>query len=167
MVQSQNETFLKLIESSEPILVSGCLLGIKCVYNLENREVELIKEITQYRTVIPICPEQLGGLATPRTPQCINKGSGFDVLDKKALVIDRDGINVTDNFIQGANEALKIAKLAKVKEAILKERSPSCGVTEIYNNMVDDKRKVAGSGVTASLLIRNGIEVYSEDLFKE
>jgi uncharacterized protein YbbK (DUF523 family) len=111
--------------------------------------------------VLPVCPEQLGGLPTPRPPAEIVGGSGEDVLDGQARVITRDGQDVTDNYLRGALEVLRLAQLAGVDEAILKERSPSCASTEIYDGTFSGTLR-PGCGVTTALLRRHGIRVVSD-----
>jgi uncharacterized protein YbbK (DUF523 family) len=105
--------------------------------------------------IVPICPEQLGGLSTPRKPSGIVKGDGFDVLEGRAKVIDSGGYDLTENFLRGAKETLKIAKINRIQKAYLKERSPSCGTTHI----VYGKKEKSGPGVTAALLMKEGLEV--------
>lgn len=138
------------------ILVSACLLGVNCKYSGDNNlNLELI-EFLKDKNYIPICPEQLGGLETPRKPAEING-------DK---IITKEGKDVTKKFIKGAKESLKIGKMVNSKIAILKERSPSCGSTLIYDGtFTGEKRK--GKGITAKLFEENGIKVYSEENFKE
>lgn len=106
-----------------------------------------------------VCPEQLGGLSTPRPPARIHGGTGADVIDGKAKVLTNKGVDVTEQFLKGAHEALKMAQLVNAREAILKERSPSCGSDHIYG----DDGMIDGQGVTAALLERHGIKVYSEE----
>lgn len=104
---------------------------------------------------MPLCPEQLGGLPTPRLESQIVGGDGQDVLAGKAKVLMRDGKDVTYNFLRGAEETLKLAQLIGVKKAILKQGSPSCGFGEIYR----DKKIIKGRGVTAALLAKERIEI--------
>lgn len=101
--------------------------------------------------LIPFCPEQLGGLPTPRYPSEI-KGS---------QVINDHGQDVTDSFEKGAREALKLCRIYHAKYAVLKEKSPSCGNGQVYDGSFSG-RLVEGRGVTADLLIREGIEVFGE-----
>jgi uncharacterized protein YbbK (DUF523 family) len=145
-------------DTTSIIFVSACLLGINCTYDNTNNKNELIIQIANYRKSLPICPEQLGGLPTPRTPQSIQNGTGKDVLEGKTRVLNKDEIDVTDNFLKGISEIEKFVNLYNVKYAILKEKSPSCGVKQIYNkdNLVD------GQGVTSAYLESKGIKVYSE-----
>ncbi|WP_026477020.1 DUF523 domain-containing protein [Alkaliphilus transvaalensis] len=146
------------------ILVSACLLGVNCKYSGgHNLKENLIKEL-ENRSIVPICPEQLGGLTTPRPPAEIQGGNGQDVLAGNGSVSRNDGIDVTEAFIKGAEETLKIAQLLGIKEAILKANSPSCGNKRIYDGSFSGK-KIAGIGVTAALLESRGIKVYSEEDF--
>ncbi|WP_373599588.1 DUF523 domain-containing protein [Paraclostridium bifermentans] len=133
------------------ILVSACLLGINCKYDGDNNYHESVKDYLKDKQFVVICPEQLGGLPTPRIPSEITK-------DK---VMNKEGIDVTNNFIKGANESLKIAKLYGCKEAILKEGSPSCGSNKIYDGTFTGI-KIYGMGITASLLKKEGIRIMSE-----
>lgn len=148
------------------IIVSACLCGINCKYsggnNLDNKILKMFKE----GKAIPVCPEQLGGLTTPRPPQEIVSGSGEDVLLNKAKVISIDGNNHTDEFIKGAEEVLSIAKKCNADLAVLKADSPSCGTGEIYDGTFSGA-KVKGYGVTAALLKQNGIKVINEHEIKE
>jgi uncharacterized protein YbbK (DUF523 family) len=96
-------------------------------------------------------------------PQCIQKGSGENVLNSETRVITRNNRDVTKEFLKGAEETLNIAKLYNAKYAILKERSPSCGVNLIYNNLKNEETIVKGSGVTTALLKKNNIVILSEE----
>ncbi|URZ07222.1 2-thiouracil desulfurase family protein [Clostridium felsineum] len=145
----------------ESIIVSACLLGVNCKYSGENNFSDKVKEICKGKKVIPVCPEQLGGMSTPRNPAEIINGTGKEVLEKNAKVIDNKGRDVTAYFIKGAEETFKIAKLFNCKKAILKAKSPSCGVGEIYNGTFS-KTLVKGNGVTAEILKKNGIEIITE-----
>ncbi|MQY59547.1 MAG: DUF523 domain-containing protein [Clostridia bacterium] len=144
-------------------LVSACLLGIRCAWDGKARyKNKRVIELLRKETLIPVCPEQLGGLATPREFQEIEKGSGDDVLDGKSRVKNKIGQDVTRQFIRGAKEALKIAKQYNIKEFIAKSRSPSCGCGFIYDGSFS-KRLIKGDGVTVALFKRNGIKVISEN----
>lgn len=144
------------------ILVSACLLGLDCRYNGgDNLEKELLDFLMDKEYVV-VCPEQLGGLPTPRNPSEIAKGDGNTVLEGKSRVIDNQGVDVTKPFIKGAEETLKIAKLYKARTAILKKRSPSCGSINIYDGNFHGKIK-KGKGVTTALLEQNDIIVANED----
>ncbi|WCK53562.1 DUF523 domain-containing protein [Aneurinibacillus sp. Ricciae_BoGa-3] len=143
-------------------LISACLMGCECRYDGKANYKEEIEQLIKEGRAVPACPEQLGGLSTPRNPAEIVGGDGFDVLDGKARVVDNTGQDVTEQFLQGARQALRIAKAAGATHAILKERSPSCGSTGIYDGTFS-RTKQPGVGVAAALLIRNGIQVESEE----
>lgn len=143
------------------IIVSACLCGINCKYNGENNLNDNVVKLVKEGNAVLICPEQLGGLPTPRKPCEIVNGTGKDVLDGTSKVISCDGIDFTQAYIKGANEALKIAKLLNCKKAILKYKSPSCGLGNIYDGNFN-KNLISGNGVTAELFLRNNIEVYTE-----
>jgi uncharacterized protein YbbK (DUF523 family) len=146
------------------ILVSACLAGLDVKYNGSHNLNEKIKKWFDEKKAIPICPEVLGGLSIPREPAEIVGGEGGDVLDGHAKVITNNGIDVTEQFIKGANETLKIALDLNATMVILKERSPSCGSSMIYSGEFNGNKK-RGTGVTAALLKRNGIQVLSEENF--
>jgi uncharacterized protein YbbK (DUF523 family) len=125
---------------------------------------EKIKKWFDEKKAIPICPEVLGGLSIPREPAEIVGGEGEHLLDGHAKVITNNGIDVTEQFMKGANETLKIALDLKATMVVLKERSPSCGSSMIYSGEFNGNKK-RGTGVTAALLKRNGIQVLSEENF--
>ncbi|MDO4588780.1 MAG: DUF523 domain-containing protein [Fusobacterium sp.] len=138
------------------ILISGCLLGLKCRYDGKEKKLPEIEKLIKEYNLIPICPEQLGGLVTPRTPaEIIN-----------AKVITQDNKDVTDKYKLGAEEALKLAKLFDCKKAILKENSPSCGCGKIYDGTFSHKL-IDGNGITADLFLKNNIEVIGESQIKK
>ncbi|ERI08579.1 hypothetical protein HMPREF0083_03307 [Aneurinibacillus aneurinilyticus ATCC 12856] len=143
-------------------IVSACLMGCECRYDQKDNKVDEIEQLVKDGKAIPVCPEQLGGLPTPRNPAEIVNGDGFDVLDGTAKVIDNQGNDVTEQFLQGARQALRMAQAAGAEEAILKERSPSCGSALVYDGTFS-KTKREGTGVTAALLLRHGIFVRSEE----
>jgi len=134
------------------ILVSACLLGINSRYCGGGCLNEKIASLIGNHNLIPVCPEQLGGLPTPREPDEIREGRVFE----------KSGKENTDNFQKGAEETLRLARLLKADMAILKQNSPSCGSSMIYDGTFSSK-KIPGSGITASLLIENGIRVISEE----
>ena len=143
-------------------LCSACLLGVKCRYDGKSKPNEKVLAISKKEALIPVCPEQLGGQPTPRPDAETKGGDGLAVLEGKAEVVESNGKDVTLNFIAGAEEVLKIAKLFNVKEAILKQRSPSYGCGQIYDGTFS-KKLTKGDGVTTALLKRNGIKVISEE----
>ena len=134
------------------ILVSSCLLGINCKYNGKNNYNEKIEKILKTEEVLPLCAEQLGGLTTPRSPAEIK------IINGEKRVFNKLGEDVTENFLRGANEILKMVKKFNIKKAILKEKSPSCGKGLIYSGNFDEKL-VNGNGILVDLLIENGVEV--------
>ncbi len=141
-------------------LVSACLIGCNCAYHGKSNINEAILKLLKWEPLIPVCPEQLGGLTTPRDRARIVGGSGDDVLNGEASVVTFSGVDVTDRYLKGGQETLKIAQLFGATEAILKAYSPSCGCGEIFNE--DFSAKKSGNGITASLLKRNGIKVTTE-----
>lgn len=146
------------------ILVSGCLLGLSCKYNGGSNSCPKCLELMKKKTLLAVCPEQLGGLATPRPPAEIQAGQGLDVLEGRVKIINKEGKDVSQEFIKGAQETLLLARLVGAKKAIFKERSPSCGVSAIYNGQFNGTL-IQGGGVTTALLRREGLEVISnEDL---
>ena len=138
------------------ILVSACLVGINCKYSGGNNFNQKIFDLVKEGKAIPICPEQLGGLKTPRKPVELK------VIDGKIYAIDNEENDVTENFERGAIEVLKLAKSLNIKKAVLQPRSPSCGVNKIYSGNFDNKL-IDGNGILADLLIENGIEVFTPD----
>ncbi len=147
-------------------LISACLLGVKCKYSGGDNSSKRLIELNKEESFIPVCPEQLGGCPTPRPPSEICGGCGADVLNGKCRVKTITGEDVTEQFIKGAEETLGIAKIYDAKKAILKARSPSCGFCSIYDGTFSGTVR-EGSGVTAELLKRNGIEVYTEENYDE
>lgn len=137
-------------DTCEKMLVSACLAGFSCRYDggckADDRIVRLVRE----GRAIPACPEQLGGLSTPRSPAEIRKNDG--------AVMAADGRDVTAAFQKGAKEALRICRLYGLKKALLKARSPSCGVGSVYDGTFSGTL-TDGDGVTAALLAANGILV--------
>jgi uncharacterized protein YbbK (DUF523 family) len=144
-------------------LISACLLGIKCAWDGQDiYKSDKAIELSKSEMLMPVCPEQLGGLRTPRAPQEIQGGSGEDVLDGKCKVLNVNGEDVTQEFIAGAEETLKIVKLFRIEEFIGKSRSPSCGCGQIYDGAFS-RELIDGDGVTTALLKRNGIRVITEE----
>lgn len=145
-----------MIEYKEKALVSACLLGVKCRYDGGHTLTDLVQELNETVDLIPVCPEQIGGLSTPRPAAQIDRGDGSDVLDGTAQVKTvESGMDVTANYRRGAEGALAIARFYGATKAFLKTRSPSCGCGVITR----DGERVHGDGVTTALLKRNGIEV--------
>lgn len=146
----------------EKIMVSACLLGINCKYNASNNYSVEVIEYLRDKDYIIICPEEHGGLKTPREPSEIEEGKeGIDVINGHAKVFDVKGEDVTLNFIEGARKTLELAKKSRVKLAILKESSPSCGSNKVFDGTFSGIKK-DGKGVTTALLEKNNIIVKSE-----
>lgn len=146
------------------ILVSSCLAGLEVRYNGTHCLNNKIHQLVEENKAITVCPELLGGFSTPREPAEIVGGDGEDVLDGKAKVIDKSGKDVTELFIKGAYVTLERAKEMNATIVVLKENSPSCGCSTIYNGEFSGK-KIVGMGVTSALLKRNGLQVISEEQF--
>lgn len=140
------------------MIVSACLAGVNCRYDGENSFDCEVADIVERGMAIPVCPEQMGGCETPRPSAEIYGGSGRDVLEGKCRIITKDGEDLTEKFVRGAEETLKIALMAGCKKAILKSRSPSCGCGKIYDGTFSGKL-VDGNGVTAQMLLDRGIKV--------
>ena len=134
------------------IIVSACLADVHCRYDGGEKPCEAVIRLVAEGKAIPVCPEQLGGLPTPRLP-------AEQIGDK---VIRKDGMDVTAEFKRGAQEALKIAKLVGAKTAILKARSPSCGSGKVYDGSFSG-RLVDGNGVFAYMCKEEGLEVKTEE----
>lgn len=140
------------------VLVSLCLLGVNCRYNGIPQADSAVTALLRREdiTLIPVCPEQLGGLPTPRTP---SEQRG----DK---VVDEQGVDRTEAFVKGAGEVLRLAKRYGCEVAILKERSPSCGSGVVYDGTFSHTQ-IRGDGVCAGLLKENGIQVFGESELQE
>lgn len=133
------------------ILVSACLLGENCKYNGGNNRNETVLKYLEGKEYIAICPESFGGLKIPRLPA--------EIIGSKVFL--KDGTDVTDKFLKGAEKTLELAKKHGAKEAVLKESSPSCGCNFIYDGSFSGV-KIKGKGITAAILVKEGISVKSE-----
>lgn len=152
----------------QKVLVSACLLGEQTRYDglvlpLSNKIIDELKSIS---IIIPFCPEVAGGLSVPRPPAELFCKDGFYVLDHNSGVKTVTGDDVTASFIKGAQKALETAASNNIRAAVLKENSPSCGSTFIYDGTFTKTLK-RGKGVTAALLERNGIIVFSEKAIED
>lgn len=136
----------------KPILVSACLLGAACKYSGGDNLCPQVASLVNTHSLVPVCPEQLGGLPTPRTPA--------ERLGDR--VVTKDGRDVTEAYVRGAQEALKLAKLFCCDTAILKARSPSCGAQGIYDGTFTGT-VVPGMGVAAQLLRDAGLRILTEE----
>ncbi len=148
------------------IVVSACLAGMNVRYNGSNSLDERIQKLLLENQAMTVCPELLGGFTTPREPAEIVGGDGEDVLDGKAKVIEKSGKDVTKQYINGAYATLKKAQELGATTIILKENSPSCGSSVIYNGAFKGEQ-IVGNGVTTALLRKNGFKVISENNFNE
>lgn len=144
------------------ILVSSCLAGLEVRYNGTHCLNNKIRQMINEKKAITVCPELLGGFSIPREPAEIIGGDGNDVLDGNARVIEKSGRDVTEKYIKGAYITLQKAQEVKATAVVLKEFSPSCGSSSIYNGEFQGKI-ISGDGVTTALLKRNGIKVVSEE----
>jgi len=143
-------------------VVSSCLAGLKTRYDGGDKFCAKIRELVEKGEALPFCPEQGGGLTTPRPPAEIVGGDGSDVLAGRARVINKLGDDVTEQFIRGASEMLELARITGATGAIIKSLSPSCGVGAIYDGTFSGTIR-EGDGVTAALLRESGLEVVTEN----
>ncbi|UCG23076.1 MAG: DUF523 domain-containing protein [Chloroflexota bacterium] len=147
-------------------LISPCLLGIRTRWDEDCEEIDELIELVKSGQAVFMCPEQLGGLTTPRKPAEIETGkTASDVLNGDARVLTNTGKDVTEQFVVGAQRILEFCQSLGVEEAILKSGSPSCGSEQTYDGSFTDT-KVVGKGTTAELLEQNGIKVYNEKNFR-
>ncbi len=135
------------IFSAKKCLVSACLTGLCTRYDGKSKPDRRCLQQLDHALWIPVCPEQLGGLSTPRTAADLTGGDGHDVLAGRATVIDRNGVDVSSQFILGARQVLALARAQRIEHALLKARSPSCGLGKPI-------------GVTAALLLQHDIRCY-------
>jgi uncharacterized protein YbbK (DUF523 family) len=148
------------------ILISSCLIGVRTRWNEDREEIEELINLVKSGQAVFMCPEQLGGMTTPREPAEIMSGkTAQDVLNGYAKVLSINGKDVTKQFVEGAQRILEFCQSMDVDTAILKAGSPSCGSEQTYDGSFTDK-KIAGKGITAELLDQNGIKVYNEKNFR-
>lgn len=133
------------------ILVSACLLGTRCRYDGKSAPNAQICALAEQHVLIPVCPEQLGGLPTPRNP----------AEQQGARVVTQNGQDVTVQFTRGAEQALHLAQLLQCDCALLKAKSPSCGAGQIYDSTFS-RTLTAGNGITTQLLAQQGLPVFTE-----
>lgn len=138
------------------ILLSACLVGLNCKYNGGNNYNEQVYNLIKEGKAIPVCPEQLGGLTTPRTPAEIR------IIDGERRVFTSEGADVTDQFYKGSENVLEFAKKLNIKTAVLKSKSPTCGCGKIYNGNFENQL-IDGNGILTQMLLDNGIEVINSD----
>lgn len=149
---------------ARPILVSACLVGVRCRYDGQERPSPGVLRLFEEGRAVAVCPEELGGLGTPRPAAGLEGGGGADVWQGRARVVNRLGVDVTEAFQRGAREALRQARECGAKLAILKQHSPSCGVGSAGS--VDGTR-IPADGVAAALLRGEGIQVISDEEFEK
>ena len=140
------------------ILASACLAGKKCRYDGSAKPNDSIMELLGKKEIMVACPEAMAGLRIPRPPAEIRGGDGFDVLNGTAKVYNREGKEVTGEFLQGAQRLLAFVRQNEIGEVWLKAKSPSCGVTRIYDGTFRGVLR-DGCGVTCALLQKSGIKV--------
>jgi uncharacterized protein YbbK (DUF523 family) len=146
----------------EKILVSRCLLGHRVRYDGgASGPFDQLQQWLDEGRIVPLCPEVAGGLPTPRAAAEIPGGQGAQVLDGDAAVITTDGEDVTVQFLSGAHQALDLVREHRIRIAVLKANSPSCGNLLTYDGTFSGVR-VSGEGVTAALLKRQGVRVFNE-----
>jgi len=150
------------------VLVSACLMGERVRYDGAKVPCNsaILNRWKDYGLIVPFCPEVAGNLPVPRPPAEIIKGTGTDVLKKNTGVFNINGQDVTENFIKGAGKALEVARKMQITIAVLKDGSPSCGKTSIYDGSFSGSKR-PGNGVTTALLEKNGISVFSENEIKK
>lgn len=138
------------------VLVSACLMGFRCRYDGGAQRLECLDDLRERHVLIPVCPEVMGGLPTPREPSEIRDGR----------VVSRDGQDVTQTFLRGAQEAARLALACGCGCALLKERSPSCGLGRVYDGTFTGTL-TDGDGLCARLLARRGLRVIGESQVEE
>ena len=140
----------------EKLLISSCLLGNNVKYNGKNNYIDGIEALKEKYDLIIICPEVMGGLSIPRIPSEIINDNVFN----------KEGINVTNEFEKGANIALELVKKHNIKKALLKDGSPSCGLTYIYDGTFNGI-KINDFGITVRRLLKEKIKIYTENNWME
>lgn len=145
-----------------PVLVSACLAGVPSRFDGSGAKDDLVSRLVAEGRAVLVCPEVDGGLSTPRPPAEIVGGDGHDVLAGRARVLTKEGVDVTDAYVKGAHAALAAAERAGARVAVLKSRSPSCGLGRIYDGS-HNRHLTAGDGVTVALLRSSGMTVFSDE----
>ncbi len=145
----------------EKLLISGCLAGLSCRYDGGSKPHPRLEDLKRWYDLIPVCPEQTGGLSTPRIPNEL-QASAAEILSGRGKVKNQAGEDCTEAFIRGATETLKVVRLLDIKKALLKDGSPSCGKNRVYDGTCCGK-SIPGRGITAEILHDEEIGIYSED----
>ncbi|MDC5330744.1 DUF523 domain-containing protein [Acinetobacter baumannii] len=148
------------------LLISACLIGEPVRYDGCSCLHTTLKQLFLNKKAHALCPELLGGFSTPRLPAEIVGGTGQDVLNGKAKILDSSGLDVTELYLKGAYRTLEVAQQIQASCVVLKENSPSCGSQKIYNGTFQGE-KITGVGITTALLQRHGFEVISENEIEE
>jgi len=145
------------------VLISACLLGENVRYDGSNSRVvsDILQQWQRQGRILSTCPEMAGGLPVPRTPAEIDQGNAEAVLQGKSVIRRKDGGDITEAYLNGAEKTLALCMQHNIRVAILKEGSPSCGVACVNDGSFSG-HKIEGQGVTARLLSRHGISVFSE-----
>lgn len=146
-----------------PIIVSACLVGKRCRYNGEDRAHAGVLRFLRGKNYLAVCPEKLAGWGVPRPPVEFHGGGAMKVAEGKAGIVDDRGRDRTASLLRGVNRALGRAVSSRAREAILKEKSPSCGVAKVYRN----GKLARGEGMFTYWLRRCGIKTRSEESFVE
>ncbi|MHB1399896.1 MAG: 2-thiouracil desulfurase family protein [Trichloromonadaceae bacterium] len=151
--------------ATRPVLISACLLGLNTRYDGSSKADPRVLDLLRNPNIlpIPVCPEQLAGLPTPRPACSFAIGDGATILAGQGLLLDQNGTDVNAVFVRGAQAAAQIARLTRCQHAILKERSPSCGVHQILRQ----GETVSGMGVTAARLKQLGLHLRSEETLSQ
>jgi uncharacterized protein YbbK (DUF523 family) len=149
-------------DTQRHLIVSACLLGLPTRFDGKGHARPAVLGLTSDFVLVPVCPEQLGGLSTPRPPAEIQGGGGDAVLDGRARVTTASGDDVSAHFVTGARVVAEIGTVVGACGAVLKARSPSCGVGETYDGTFSNSLR-AGDGVTAALLRRLGLPLWTEE----
>ncbi|MDQ1504270.1 MAG: hypothetical protein QOD57_1997 [Actinomycetota bacterium] len=146
------------------LLISACLLGVACNHEGRGSPRAVVDELARRYRLVPVCPEVLGGLPTPRAAAELTGGDGADVIAgaEGARVVNVEGDDVTAAYRRGAEAAVTLARAVGATRAVLKARSPSCGSSAVYDGTFS-RRLVPGPGVTAAALAAAGLEVGSEE----
>ena len=147
-----------------PLVISACLLGVACNHEGRGSPRAVVDELAKHYRLVPVCPEVLGGLPTPRAAAELQGGDGADVVagTGAARVVNIEGEDVTAAYRRGAEAAVAVARAVGAERAVLKARSPSCGSSGVYDGTFN-RRLVPGRGVTAAALAAAGLEVDSEE----
>ena len=152
------------IPDKPPLVISACLLGVACNHEGRGSPRAVVDELAKHYRLVPVCPEVMGGLPTPRAAAELQGGDGADVLAGvgEARVVNIEGEDVTAAYRRGAEAAVAVARAVGADRAVLKARSPSCGSSAVYDGTFN-RRLVPGQGVTAAALAAAGLEVGSEE----